>query len=133
VKTPRILRNLRRILRNLRIEDVSSVDAGAGRGVRVVLTKRDKQEAEMVDGTCPKCGHMAELANFAGGKRKVGKVDTPDSEVIHKAVNAVHGDIAKRLMSENPGMSLDRAMREATSTAEYSRLHADERRARFGY
>lgn len=29
-----------RILRNLRINDVSSVDVGAGRGVRVVLTKR---------------------------------------------------------------------------------------------
>jgi hypothetical protein len=29
-----------RILRNLRITDVSSVDQGAGRGVRVVLTKR---------------------------------------------------------------------------------------------
>lgn len=31
-----------RILRNLRIDDVSSVDVGAGRGVRVVLTKRDQ-------------------------------------------------------------------------------------------
>jgi hypothetical protein len=30
-----------KILRNLRIDDVSSVDSGAGRGVRVVLTKRD--------------------------------------------------------------------------------------------
>lgn len=31
-----------RILRNLKIDDVSSVDVGAGRGVRVVLTKRDR-------------------------------------------------------------------------------------------
>src|SRR6266436_620429 len=30
-----------RVLRNLRIDDVSSVDVGAGRGVKVVLTKRN--------------------------------------------------------------------------------------------
>jgi hypothetical protein len=30
-----------KVLRNLRIDDVSSVDVGAGRGVRVVLTKRN--------------------------------------------------------------------------------------------
>jgi hypothetical protein len=30
-----------RLLKDLRIDDVSSVDVGAGRGVRVVLTKRD--------------------------------------------------------------------------------------------
>src|SRR5258706_11874402 len=30
-----------RVLRNLRIDDVSSVDVGAGRGVKVILTKRN--------------------------------------------------------------------------------------------
>jgi hypothetical protein len=35
-----------RILRNLQIDDVSSVDVGAGRGVRVVLAKRDGAEPD---------------------------------------------------------------------------------------
>jgi len=37
-----------RILRNLRIDDVSSVDAGAGKGVRVVLTKRHSDVSDAV-------------------------------------------------------------------------------------
>jgi len=36
-----------RVLRNLRIDDVSSVDVGAGRGVKVVLTKRDGSQLLM--------------------------------------------------------------------------------------
>lgn len=34
-----------RLLKDLRIDDVSSVDVGAGRGVRVILTKRDQANA----------------------------------------------------------------------------------------
>src|SRR5258706_16314808 len=37
-----------RVLRNLRIDDVSSVDVGAGRGVKVVLTKRDANHSDGV-------------------------------------------------------------------------------------
>lgn len=39
-----------RVLRNLRIDDVSSVDQGAGRGVRVVLTKRHVDIGKHKDG-----------------------------------------------------------------------------------
>src|SRR5258706_1683451 len=37
-----------RVLRSLRIDDVSSVDVGAGRGVKVVLTKRDANHSDGV-------------------------------------------------------------------------------------
>lgn len=39
-----------RVLRNLRIDDVSSVDVGAGRGVKVVLTKRATAVGKYRDG-----------------------------------------------------------------------------------
>jgi len=41
-----ILAKARAQLRKLRIDDVSSVDRGAGRGTRVMLTKRDTPRAE---------------------------------------------------------------------------------------
>src|SRR5882672_1462475 len=40
-----------RVLRNLRIDDISSVDVGAGRDVKVVLTKRDMPLRKHSDGT----------------------------------------------------------------------------------
>jgi hypothetical protein len=40
-----------RVLRNLRIDDVSSVDVGAGRGVKVVLTKRHDALTKHRDGS----------------------------------------------------------------------------------
>jgi uncharacterized Zn finger protein (UPF0148 family) len=46
--SPESLRPKPRVLRNLKIEDVSSVDHGAGRGVRVVLMKRDGVAGEAV-------------------------------------------------------------------------------------
>jgi hypothetical protein len=37
-----------RVLRNLRIDDVSSVDTGAGRGVRVIMTKRAQDRLDQL-------------------------------------------------------------------------------------
>jgi hypothetical protein len=38
-----------RQLKNLRIDEISTVDRGAGRGVQILLAKKSQQEAEMTD------------------------------------------------------------------------------------
>jgi hypothetical protein len=42
-----------RLLTNLRIDEISSVDAGAGEGVRVMLMKRDRDRAAPRAGAAP--------------------------------------------------------------------------------
>jgi hypothetical protein len=132
VKLDEALAGARRptILRNLRIDDVSSVDRGAGRGVKVVLTKREGKamsKGKAGFAKCPMCkGH-----GYIGADDEVEK--GADFETVHKAVQLTHRSIAEEVMKRNPGMSFDRAMRAATSTPEYSELVRDERRRRLGY
>ena len=65
-----------RILRNLKIDEVSSVTSGAGRGVRVVLAKHHplNKEATMATVRCPKCGHEDTAEKFAKG---AGQLSAP--------------------------------------------------------
>jgi hypothetical protein len=101
-----------RILRRLKITDVSSVDAGAGRGVRVVLTKRHQQEVTL---------------------NKLHKDnDSIDPETIAKVVKTSHESIARDLMKDDPSLSFQKAMVKALDTPQFSELHRSEKAARHG-
>jgi hypothetical protein len=71
-----------RILRNLRIDDVSSVDVGAGRGVKVVLTKRHTKKpltfdvsAGSDDTASVLKAKIASIVKFVGEQVKKGAMD----------------------------------------------------------
>ncbi len=119
-----------RILRNLKIDEVSSVTSGAGRGVRVVLAKHHplNKEATMATVRCPKCGHEDTAEKFAKGAANAA----PDHEVIAKAVSVSHESIARDLMKDDPTLSFQKAMTKALDTPQFSQLHRDEKMARHG-
>jgi hypothetical protein len=120
-----------RILRNLQITDVSSVDQGAGRNVRVILTKRGTtKEATMsrrslMKTTCPHCGK-----SFDGPERGEG-MDKADSETIAKASTLVLKSIAEDI-SKAERIPMSQAMIRAAMSPEYSEAHVQERRMKFG-
>lgn len=70
------------ILKDLTIGEVSSVDRGAGEGVRVVLMKRDTSGAQPV-------------IDFNAIKKAFGKTKTADAAEIAKAVQAAQDCIAE--------------------------------------
>jgi hypothetical protein len=82
----------RRVLRNIKVEEVSSVDRGAGHGVRVMLMKRDAPRASEVrpwDGTGLRVpdGQLGDR-----GFRYVQKEDTPMREYSeHSLVSVAKG------------------------------------------
>jgi hypothetical protein len=119
-----------RVLRHLAITDVSSVDRGAGRGVKVMLAKRHDRNEERVTKmgkiVCPHCG--------GSGKIKAG--DDGDEDDVGKrftAVEKTHESIIADIQKRNPAMSYDAARQASFNTAEYSKLVADERKHRLGY
>lgn len=81
-----------RILRDLKITEVSSVDKGAGRGVKVMLMKRDDESADDV----------IDVRGLITKKTKETADMTPEqiAEMINKAVTAavspLQADITKR-------------------------------------
>jgi hypothetical protein len=102
-----------RILRNLRIEDVSSVDEGAGRGVKVVLTKRNGEEV-----------------TYTTSQRTPDMTTAPAT--IAKATENSINAIAERLQKRNPGLSWGEAVQQAISDPSVSDLVRAERDAKFG-
>jgi hypothetical protein len=82
-----------RVLRNLRIDDVSSVDRGAGRGVRVLLTKRSEEEDQ----------------------------DMSTPETIAKATTVTIETLAAELQAKH-GMTWGEAVQKAIVSPEVSRL-----------
>ena len=112
-----------RVLRNLQISDVSSVDRGAGRGVKVILTKRDQGEDTMAKRMqCPHCQYSGESDEFEPNQgATVGKV-------VEQAAEA----IAKKIRNEDPRLTLAQAMAKVGDTAEFSRVHRAEKLAKFG-
>jgi hypothetical protein len=58
-----------RRLKNLQIDEVSSVDGGAGRGVRVLLTKRNGDEGMSIIEKAASCRSERELIEFAKSDR----------------------------------------------------------------
>jgi hypothetical protein len=113
-----------RVLRRLQITSVDSVDRGAGERVRVVLTKRHREEATMAKmETCPAC--------HGTGKVAVAKADAPDYETVAKAsalvLKSIAADIAK-----NERIPLSLAMVRAAYSPEYSEAHRQEKLMKFG-
>lgn len=84
------------LIKDLKINDVSSVDRGAGRGVKVMLMKRDKQEAEMPQTI---------------GIEDVRKAYS-DGEMSASDVNALLDGAVKKLMidGETPQQCLSRSI-----------------------
>jgi hypothetical protein len=124
-----------RRLSKLQVDEVSSVDAAANPGARVVLMKRS-EESNMAAKTagaarCPHCGHAADVSDFITKAAK-GDATATDVAVIQKAAALVHRSIAEKIQAENPGMSLATAMAKAADTAEMSEMHRQERRMRLG-
>jgi hypothetical protein len=79
-----------RILRKLKINDVSAVDKGAGRGVRVLLTKRYTGETE-----------MSEFEEVVKRDRGDGRLIFKTLEDIRKAVRK--GDLTKEERAKAEG------------------------------
>ena len=114
-----------KILRNLKIDDVSSVDVGAGRKVRVLLTKRHetrKREfsqgerdaaadsgAALPDGSFP----IKSEQDLKNAIRAVGRAKNPDAARAHiksRAKTLGHGDLIPEAWSKR-----DRAAVPATN------------------
>jgi hypothetical protein len=93
--SPKKYRHRARMLRNIKIDEVSSVDSGAGRGVRVMLTKRDAPpratEVRKWDGV----GQLGDR-----GFRYIDSVEKGDNQMtqlqqISKALDArAHGELS---------------------------------------
>jgi RecJ-like exonuclease len=119
-----------RILRRLKIDDVSSVSEGAGRGVKVVLRKSAEEVGNMAEyKKCPTCKGTGKVG-VDDDADDVGKVD---HATIAKASQRVLEDIATDIMKNNPRLSRAEATVQATMSAEYSAAHVAERKMRLGY
>ncbi len=105
-----------RRLVGLHVDEVASVDRGAGVGTKVRLIKRAVQPSQ----------EERPMFQF----QKVIKNDNP--ETVRKAVEVVWHSIAKREMENNPGMTWKAALNAATRTTEFSDLHKAEKLMRFG-
>lgn len=76
-----------RILRNLKIDDVSSVDVGAGRGVRVVLAKRDTGGTPGID--AKGASAIIERAVREVSKRRKTVIEPPKNVTKNDVLEAV--------------------------------------------
>ena len=114
-----LLKRVRR-LRHLKIDDVSSVDRGAGERVKVLLAKRDanKEGANMDTDTI-----------VSKAFKNIAKDDTV---AIAKAANDVLDDLTAITMAKNPGVSWDKARVLAMDTPAYSALHRMEKSLKHG-
>jgi RecJ-like exonuclease len=119
-----------RILRRLKIDDVSSVSEGAGRGVKVVLRKSAEEVGNMAEyKKCPTCKGTGKV----GVDDDADDVGKADHATIAKASRRVLDDITETIMKSNPTMSRSQAEIQATMSPEYSAAHVAERRMRLGY
>jgi hypothetical protein len=126
-----------KVLTNLKINEVSSVDSGAGRGVRVLLTKRDSSGDEV-----RKWNGRGELAGPGGrGFRYVkGDDDMPNTlsdriQKSHAAAVQGHitwGEAAQEQMeraleqfpnAKTPGEALDLYMQTEVGKRDINNLH----------
>jgi hypothetical protein len=114
-----------RVLRRLKISEISNVDRAANPGARVVLTKKATTMARM---KCSKCGHEGDASEF---EAKLGKSDVT-AEQIAKAQRIVFEDIAKSIQAQNPGMSFSTALSKVGDDPAFSEAHRQERRLRLG-
>jgi hypothetical protein len=123
----------RRLLTNLRIDEVSSVDRGAGKGVRVMLLKRHGDETREWDGRGPPLGNR-------GYRFVKGESDMPNtlSERVAKSHSAaLRGEItfaeaASDQMdravemfphAKSPGEAMQKYMQTAIGKADVNNLH----------
>jgi hypothetical protein len=133
-----------RIIRNLKIDDVSSVDVGAGRGVKVVLLKRDaagrphrsppdlNKEVDMSGSDkCPNCG--AKL----GGKIVADDGDDDSTEmgkhgldVVSKASRMSVDSLLDDFRKVMPAASEAEILKRAADSPLMNELHKQERDAR---
>jgi hypothetical protein len=98
-----------KLLRDLQIDEISSVDAGAGVGTRVTFHKRD-QEADMAE--------------------------TSDLQKRYQTAEHLLDLLADDIQKKNPSMSRAAAVCKASVTPQYSEFHRAEREImlkRLGY
>jgi hypothetical protein len=139
-----------RVLRNLKIDSVDSVDRGAGRGVKVVLLKRDaagrphgpppdlNKEVDMSSKyVCPECGHVDDKSAFKDAA--IGYDDGDDDatekrhslDTVRKAAKVSADSIIAEYREKMPGASEAAVMSAATSSEAFMKLFRDEREAAF--
>jgi hypothetical protein len=133
------------VLRNLKIDDVSSVDRGAGRGVRVVLTQRGERRplattyisklecspsgvvtVVEADGTV----HVFEPKEAK--MTSVEKAAQPAADISRRTRATIEA-IADLTQQRNPTMSRAEALQKAVCSPEVSALHQQERLQKLGF
>jgi hypothetical protein len=118
-----------RVLRNLRIDDVSSVDTGAGRGVRVVLTKRDGGDTVSFAG--PVITAIMAIAKAGSGRlpptKTVGEMmadgtlnaDSPGDRQFVERASTTLMRIARAQQAKDPRLTWSRAIAAAAQSDEF--------------
>jgi hypothetical protein len=110
-----------RALKGLAVSEISSVDAGANPYAKVLFMKRE-ESSEMSDHyQCPNCGHTGPVGAFQMSK----------AAAIHKAAAMTFDTIVRKVMQENPGMSLVQAKNAAGNHPDMKELVRKEWDARF--
>jgi hypothetical protein len=124
-------------LTNLRIDEVSSVDRGAGKGVRVLLTKRDASAEQDIWKTAPHLALLRELlrAQRAGAFDKFlhhAKTRKTDNERT-KPMNAL--DILKRdgAVAQDVSRNIDLLMKRANMSFDQAATVLHRYQAEGGY
>jgi hypothetical protein len=123
-----------KVLRKLRIEDVSSVDVGAGRGVKVVLAKRGEGDMARMR-KCPHCQGTGLTDKADNYEKRGGEVTVAK---IHEAAAMSFDSLLEHVMDTEKMSKRDATKALANGTAsrdvlaQLSENHRQEMAMRFG-